>query len=105
MLQLHDTGEYEFETRADFNPEGASGLPVFSDQPAQQERQSSDYVSEEDLNVLLYEGVLIADVPAKHVSPLEIRVPIVYSFVDTDDHPDICMQRDGSIENLLVNLT
>ncbi len=40
----------------------------------------------------IYEEVLNADVPAKHVSsPLEIRIPIVRQFVNTDDHPDISM--------------
>ncbi len=42
--------------------------------------------------IVEYEYVLIADAPANHVaSPLEIRMPIVCSFVDTDDHPDVCM--------------
>ncbi len=44
------------------------------------------------LSHLFSEEVLIADVPAKRtrmhvVSPLEIRTPIVRSFVDTGDHP------------------
>ncbi len=40
----------------------------------------------------VYEGDPSSGGCAKHVvSPLEIRTPIVRSFVDTDDQPDTCM--------------
>ncbi len=41
---------------------------------------------------VVYEGNPSSGGCAKHVvSPSEIRTPIVHSFVDADDQPDICM--------------
>ncbi len=47
----------------------------------------------DDQLVVVYEGDLglIAGASAKPVSPLEIGTHIVRQYVDTGDHPDICM--------------
>ncbi len=43
----------------------------------------------------VYEGNPSSGGYAKHVvSPSEIRTPIVRSFVNADDQPDICMYED-----------